>query len=171
MLMYSSLHIMQWFSNCIDVSPRKSDEKFSIFTFSWIKTTVAYTRLEVIARTRYCTTSYRLVQRQTDLLLCTINCFLRWACPQNMAVGNLQFYYTLYLCNSPPGRWSFRNNGAWICLPDFVILTFAIPIFCLHLSPIPPRGYSYLRWVHMSDPKPRPPSYKQTREDAFATYV
>ena len=38
-------------------SPRKSNENFSIFTFLWIKTNVAYTRLEMIARTKYCTTT------------------------------------------------------------------------------------------------------------------
>ena len=37
------------------------------------------------------------LHHQTDLLLCTINCFLRWARPQNMAVGDLDFYYSLYL--------------------------------------------------------------------------
>ena len=37
------------------------------------------------------------LQRQTDLLLCTINCFLQWDHLPNMAVGDLAFYYTLYL--------------------------------------------------------------------------
>ena len=37
------------------------------------------------------------LQRQTDLLLCTVNCFPQWAHPQNMAIGHLAFYYTLYL--------------------------------------------------------------------------
>ena len=41
--------------------------------------------------------SYRLVQRQTDLLLCNLNYFLRGARLQNMAVGDLAFYYSLYL--------------------------------------------------------------------------
>ena len=36
------------------------------------------------------------LQRQTDLLLCT-----SFARPQNMAVGDLDFYYTLYLCIKP----------------------------------------------------------------------
>ena len=39
------------------------------------------------------------LQRQTDLLLCTINCFLQWDHLPNMAVGDLAFYYTLYLCH------------------------------------------------------------------------
>ena len=37
------------------------------------------------------------LQRQTDLLLCTINCFLQWDHLPNMAVGDVAFYYTLYL--------------------------------------------------------------------------
>ena len=51
MLMYSALHIMQWFSHILDVFTPKIRQKFSILTFLWIKTNVAYTRLEVIART------------------------------------------------------------------------------------------------------------------------
>ena len=44
--------------------------------------------------------TYRLVHHQTDLLLCTINCFIQWAHPQNMAVGDLTFFnHTLYLCS------------------------------------------------------------------------
>ena len=38
------------------------------------------------------------LQRQTDLFLCTINCFLQWDHLPSMAVGDLAFYYTLYLC-------------------------------------------------------------------------
>ena len=41
------------------------------------------------------------LQRQTDLLLCTINCFLQWVHLPNMAVGDLAFYYTLYLYMRP----------------------------------------------------------------------
>ena len=33
------------------------------------------------------------LQRQTDLLLCTINCFLQWDQLPSMAVGDLAFYY------------------------------------------------------------------------------
>ena len=53
------------------------------------------------------------LQRQTDLLLCTINCFPQWAHLQNMAVGDLAFYYTLYL-------WiSLRLNEMFQCThPD-----------------------------------------------------
>ena len=44
------------------------------------------------------------LQRQTDLLLCTINCFLQWDHLPNMAVGDLAFYYTLYLCDDLMGK-------------------------------------------------------------------
>ena len=43
---------MQWFSHIVDVFTPKSDEHFSILTFLWIKTNVAYTRLEMIAKQR-----------------------------------------------------------------------------------------------------------------------
>ena len=56
-LMYSALHIMQWFSQVLDVFTPKIKRKFFDFYILWIKTNVAYTRLEMIARTRYCTTT------------------------------------------------------------------------------------------------------------------
>ena len=56
-LMYSALHIMQWFSHSLDVFTPKIKRKFFDFYILWIKTNVAYTRLEMIARTKYCTTS------------------------------------------------------------------------------------------------------------------
>ena len=93
-LMYSALHIMQWFSHSLDVFTPKIKRKFFDFYILWIKTNVAYTRLEMIARTKYIALQ---LQRQTDLLLCTINCFLQWDHLPNMAVGDLAFYYTLYL--------------------------------------------------------------------------
>ena len=96
-LIYLALHIMQWFSHIlhvIDVFTPKIRRKFFDFYILWNKTNVAYTRLAVIARTKYYTLQ---LQRQTDLLLCTVNCFPQWVHPQNMAVGDLAFYYTLYL--------------------------------------------------------------------------
>ena len=51
-LMYSALHIMQWFSHILDVFTPNFRQKFSILTFLWIKTNFAYTRLEVIAKQR-----------------------------------------------------------------------------------------------------------------------
>ena len=56
-LMYSALHIMQWFSHSLDVFTLKIKRKFFDFYILWIKTNVAYTRLEMIARTKYCTTT------------------------------------------------------------------------------------------------------------------
>ena len=56
-LMYSALHIMQWFSQVLDVFTPKIKQNFSDFYILWIKTNVAYTRLEMIARTKYCTTT------------------------------------------------------------------------------------------------------------------
>ena len=79
-------------------SPRKSDENFSILKFLWIKTNVAYTRLEVIAKQR----SALQVEFITGVkLICYFvlcYCFLHWSHLPNMAVGDLAFYYTLYLC-------------------------------------------------------------------------
>ena len=50
----SALHIMQWFSQLSDVvfTP-KIKRKFFDFYILWIKTNVAYTRLEMITRTKY----------------------------------------------------------------------------------------------------------------------
>ena len=56
-LMYSALHIMQWFSQLLDVFTPKIKRKFFNFYILWIKTNVAYTRLEMIARTKYFTTT------------------------------------------------------------------------------------------------------------------
>ena len=56
-LMYSALHIVQWwFSQLLDVFTPKIKRKIFDFYILWIKTNVAYTRLEMIARTKYCTT-------------------------------------------------------------------------------------------------------------------
>ena len=56
-IMYSALHIMQWFSQLLDVFTPKIKRKFFDFHILWIKTNVAYTRLEMIARTKYCITT------------------------------------------------------------------------------------------------------------------
>ena len=97
MFMYSALHIMQWFSHILDVFTPKIRQKFFDFNILWIKTNVAYTRLEVIAKQR----SALQVEFITGVkLICYFvlyYCFLYWAYPPNMAVGNLDFYYTLYL--------------------------------------------------------------------------
>ena len=56
-LMYSAFHIMQWFSQVLDVFTPKIKRPFFDFYILWMKTNVAYTRLEMIARTKYCTTT------------------------------------------------------------------------------------------------------------------
>ena len=94
-LMYSALHIMQWLSHILDVFTLKIRRKFFDFYILWIKTNVAYTRLELIARTKHCTTT---TVSNWFVILCTINCFPQWDRLHNMAVGDLAFSYTLYLC-------------------------------------------------------------------------
>ena len=92
-------------------SPRKSNDHFSIFTFYESK------QMSLTQDLRWSLgRSIALqLQRQTDLLLCTINCFLQWDHLPNMAVGDLAFYYTLYLCitytiwNKPKDQWSLVN--------------------------------------------------------------
>ena len=53
-------------------SPHKSDENFSIVTFLWIKTNVAYTWLKWSLEQHSALYSIVYHRRQTDLLLCTI---------------------------------------------------------------------------------------------------
>ena len=98
MLMYSALHIMQWFSHILDEFILKIRQTFLILTFLWIKTNVASTRLEVIAKQR----SALQVEFITGVkLICYFvlyYCFLgHWAHPPNMAVSNLDCYFILYL--------------------------------------------------------------------------
>ena len=92
-LMYSTLHIMQWFSQILDVFTPKIRRKFLDFHFYKWKQMSLSQNLKWSLEWR----SALQLQRQTDLLLCTTNFFLRWAHPQNMAVGNLDFHHTLYL--------------------------------------------------------------------------
>ena len=70
---------------------------FLILTCLWIKTNVAYTKLEVIAKQR----SALQVEFITGVkLICYFvlyYCFLRWAHLPDMAVGDLVCYYTLYI--------------------------------------------------------------------------
>ena len=85
-------------------SPRKSNENFSIFTFYESK------QMSLTQDLRWSLgRSIALkLQRQTDLLLCTINCFLQWDHLPNMAVGDLAFYYTLYLWSR--ATWVFSEK-------------------------------------------------------------
>ena len=55
--MYSALHKMQWFAHILDVFTPKIKQNFVDFYILWIKTNVAYTRLELITGTKYCTTT------------------------------------------------------------------------------------------------------------------
>ena len=107
MLMYSALHIMQWFSQLLDVFTPKIRRKIFDYTFLWIKTNVAYTRLEVIATQR----SALQVEIITGVkLICYFvlyYCFLHWSHLPNMAVGDLAFY-TLYLWFSNGGKMRAR---------------------------------------------------------------
>ena len=81
---------MQWLSNNLDVCTQKMRQTL------WIKTNVAYTKLEVIARTIFNVVHYKhcLVQRK-----CTVQCV--YTCrlppmsnrmPENMAVSDLASY-------------------------------------------------------------------------------
>ena len=70
MLIYSALHIMQWFSHILDVFTLKIRWKF--FDFNISKTNVAYTRLEVIAKQRSALQVEFITGVKLILLLCTI---------------------------------------------------------------------------------------------------
>ena len=78
-------------------SPQKSDENFLILIFLWIKTNVAYSRLEVIAKQRSALQVDFITSVKLICYFVLYYCFLHWAHPPNMAVGDLDFYYTLYL--------------------------------------------------------------------------
>ena len=100
----------------LDVFTPKIRRKFLILAFLWIKTNVAYTRLEVIAKQR----SALQVEFITGVkLICYFvlyYCFLQWDHLPNMAVGDLAFYYTLYLW-----LWPILSNltkwggGGFLC--------------------------------------------------------
>ena len=96
------------------------------------------------------------LQRQTDLLLCTINCFLQWDHLPNMAVGDLAFYYTLYLWL---GRFSFLMVR-WFRWVD--ILCWFLELYWLQKRArrrrLPTRLQAYIR-IPMWDP----PSAKTLR--------
>ena len=108
MLMYSVLHIIAvlWLFGCFYPKIRRKFFDFYIFmnqskcrlhkTWSdrWIK--VVHYNLSFSTASNH-RDKNRYLDGQTDLLLCTINCFIQWAHPQNMAVGDLAIYYTLYL--------------------------------------------------------------------------
>ena len=89
MIMYSALHIMQWFSYILNVFNPKIRRKMFNFNILWIETNVAYTRLEVIAKQR----NAQQVEFITGVkLICYFvlyYCFLHWAYPPTMAVDSI----------------------------------------------------------------------------------
>ena len=95
-LMYSALHIMQWFSQLLDVFTPKIKRKFFDFYILWIKTNVAYTRLEMIARMKYCTTT------TASNWFVTLYCKLLPAARSSSKHGRRwsSLLYTLYLCHT-----------------------------------------------------------------------
>ena len=108
-------------------SPRKSDKNFLIFTFYESKQMLLTQDLSwSLGRS---TALLVQLQRQTDLLLCTTNCFLQWDRLQNMAVRDLAFYYTLYLCfyHTLPmiGFHIFEHWGRSLCSKKCAQLVFS----------------------------------------------
>ena len=105
----------------LDVFIPKIRRKFLILTFLWIKTNVAYTRLEVIAKQR----SALQVEFITGVkLICYFvlyYCFLQWDPLPKMAVGDLAFYYTQNLCSS---RAHLKFTFSYVCFLFFPFLFF-----------------------------------------------
>ena len=98
-------------------SPRKSNENFSIFTFYESK------QMSLTQDLRWSLgRSIALqLQRQTNLLLCTINCFLQWDHLPNMAVGDLAFYYIyIYGVGTHHGKFLLLFARRCVCASWFV---------------------------------------------------
>ena len=131
MLMYSALHIMQWFSQILDVLTPKIKWKFFDFYILWIKTNVAYTRLEVIAKQQ----SALQVEFITGVkLICYFvlyHCILHWSYLPNMAVGDLAFYYTLYLWGGPGSRGGALTYESDVRVPPS---TSDVGVFRWHIA-------------------------------------
>ena len=110
--MYSALHIMQWFSHSLDVFTPKIKRKFFDFYILWIKTNVAYTRLEMIAKQRSALQVLFITGVKLICYFVLYYCFLHWSHLPNMAVGDLAFYYTLYLWTLLEGARGLRDG--WV---------------------------------------------------------
>ena len=136
-LMYSALHIMQWFSQLLDVFTPKIKRKFFDFYILWIKTNVAYTRLEMIARTKYSTTTtvsnwfvtlyYKLLPAVrssskhgrwwSSLLLYSIsmnltsNTFLKHLWYNFNVTELMMLSITKYVCSNNTGHVRVENGG------------------------------------------------------------
>ena len=117
-------------------SPRKSDENFSISIFVWIKTNVAYTRLEVIAKQR----SALQVEFITGVkLICYFvlcYCFLHWAHLPNMAVGDLAFYCLAW--SSSERDYVITDSVRSMCM--YVCGNFCKIDHCIHIHWCIPMG-------------------------------
>ena len=98
MLMYSALHIMQWFSHILDVFTPKMRRKF--FDLNIFMNQNKHC-LHKTWTDRQNNVVHYIVQFITGVkLICYFVLyyyFLHWAHPQNITVGDLDFYYTLYL--------------------------------------------------------------------------
>ena len=79
------------------VHPENQTIFFLILTFLWIKTNVTYTRLEVIAKQRSALQVKFITGVKLICYFVLYYYFLYWAHLPNMAVGDLAFYYILYL--------------------------------------------------------------------------
>ena len=88
---------MQWFSHILDVFTPKIRRKFFDFNILWIKTNVSYTRLEVIAKQRSALQVEFISGVKLICYFVLYYCFLNWAHLPNMAIGDLAFYYTIYV--------------------------------------------------------------------------
>ena len=118
MLMYSVLHIMQWFSHILDVFTPKSDKNLLILTFLWIKTNVPYTRLEVIAKQRSALQVEFITSVKLICYFVLYYCFLQWDHLPNMAVGNLAFLLYLYIPHQKiPIIWLVKRAGIILTMP------------------------------------------------------
>ena len=122
---FSFTHNAVVLSNFICVHPENKPIFFFDFYILWIKTNAAYTRLAVIARTKYCTTT--TASNWSVALNYKSNCFPQWARLQNMAVGDLDLYYTLYLCFQL--RWNTYIKGGFLETQHLFFAHFTI--FCL----------------------------------------
>ena len=143
MLMYSALHIMQWFSHILDVFTPKIRQNFFNFNIFMNKKKTSLTQdlkwsLNNIVRYKYSLSPVKLI-----CYFVLYYYFLRWAHPPNMAVGDLAFYYTLYLwktgmflTRNPDSREmpSVSKNDPFLCFYDLS----CVQHYYLSASPPPP---------------------------------
>ena len=126
MLMYSALHIMQWFYGCLDVFTPKIRRKFFDFNILWIKTNVAYTRLEVVAKQRSAL-QVEFITGPVKLICYFVlyYCFLQWDHLPNMAVGDLAFFFILYIYGMC--LWVLDQQNTWLFLMHLLTTFILVP--------------------------------------------